>query len=105
MDEYKQWLDSLGPEGARYWVRVDSKHRPRRLYVGDGFYEADFNSQKWFVEIFSKVLAGHPEKAAILDLVDAATDSLVGEYGWAGFRLYADGVRAMKKVRARRWRK
>ncbi|MBI2361201.1 MAG: hypothetical protein HYV04_20235 [Deltaproteobacteria bacterium] len=92
-------MDSLGPQGARFWIRLDGKKRPQRIYVGEGFYEADRESQKWFVEIFSKYLAGHPERGMILDLFDAGTGMLVGEYGWEGFKLFADGVRAMERVR------
>ena len=33
--QYKKWLDTLGPEGSRYWVRLDDKRRPHRLYVGE----------------------------------------------------------------------
>src|SRR5215468_10480788 len=63
--EYKKWLDSLGPDGSRYWIRLDSKHRPHRLY-----------------------LAEHPQKFMLIDLFDAATDVPVGEYGFGGFKLY-----------------
>lgn len=99
--EYKQWMDALGPEGTQFWIRVDARRRPQRLYVGDEFFRADFETQKWFVEIFSSYLAGHPEKAVIVDLFDAATNRLVGEYGWAGFRLYAEADRIIQRVRQR----
>ena len=39
--QYKQWLDTLGPQGSQYWTRLDSGRRPHRLYLGDGFYRAD----------------------------------------------------------------
>lgn len=97
--EYKQWLDILGPNGVQFWNRVDTRRRPHRLYLGDEFFRADFEMQKWFVEIFSSYLAGHPERAVIVDLFDATTNKLVGEYGWAGFRLYADADQITERVR------
>ena len=30
--QYKKWLDTLGPEGSRYWVRLDAK-RDRIDYI------------------------------------------------------------------------
>lgn len=87
--EYKKWLDSLGPKGSRYWVRLDAQHRPHRLYLGEGFYRADFQSQEHFVDTFSNYLAGHPEKFMLIDLFDGATNKPVGEFGWGGFKLYS----------------
>lgn len=86
--EYKQWLDSVGAKGARYWVRLDSRRRPQRLYVGEGFDKADYTLKERFVEIFSHYLAGHPEKFALIDLFDGPTGAPIGEFGWGGFKLY-----------------
>jgi hypothetical protein len=87
--QYKSWLDTLGPQGSQYWVRLDSAKRPHRLYLGEGFYRADFQSQERFIDTFSNYLAGHPEKFMLIDLFDANTNKAVGEYGFGGFRLYA----------------
>jgi len=86
--KYKKWLDSLGPDGSRYWIRLDSKHRPHRLYLGEAFFHADSKSQERFVDTYSNYLAGHPQKFMLIDLFDAATDVPVGEYGFGGFKLY-----------------
>jgi hypothetical protein len=91
--QYKKWLDSLGPNGSKYWVRLDGKHRPHKLYVGDGFYRADYKSQERFVDTYSNYLAGHPEKFMLIDLFDAATNKPIGEYGFGGFKLYPQYVR------------
>lgn len=88
MVDYKKWLDTLGPSGARYWVRLDSKPRPHRLYVGDGFYRADHKNKERFVDTYSNYLAGHPEKFMLIDIFDAKTNKPVGEYGFGGFKLY-----------------
>lgn len=53
------------------------------------------------MELFSSYLAGHPEKAVIMDLFDADTNTLIGEYGWGGFRLYADAGRVLERSRAK----
>jgi hypothetical protein len=91
--QYKKWLDSLGPQGSQYWVRIDAKRRPHRLYLGEGFFHADARSQERFVDIYSNYLAGHPEKFMLIDLFDAATNKHVGEYGFGGFKLYPQAVR------------
>ncbi|MEX0803239.1 MAG: hypothetical protein WD688_07980 [Candidatus Binatia bacterium] len=88
MVEYKKWLDTLGPSGSKYWVRLDPKRRPHRLYVGEGFYRADLKSKERFVDTYSNYLAGHPQKFMLIDLFDARTNKLVGEYGFGGFKLY-----------------
>jgi hypothetical protein len=88
MEQYRAWLGSLKSDGYRFWVRVDSNHRPHRLYVGEGFYEADNAMRKSFVEIFSHTLAGHPEKFMLIDLFDAVSGKPIGEFGWGGFKLY-----------------
>ena len=88
MREYKKWLDTLGPSGSKYWVRLDAKRRPHRLYVGEAFFRADPKSQERFVDTYSNYLAGHPEKFMLIDLFDAATNKPVGEYGFGGFKLY-----------------
>jgi hypothetical protein len=92
--QYKKWLDTLGPQGSQYWVRLDSRQRPHRLYLGEGFYRADFKSQERFVDTFSNYLAGHPEKFMLIDLFDAATSRAVGEYGFGGFKLYPQPLRS-----------
>jgi hypothetical protein len=89
MMQYKKWLDTLGPSGSKYWVKLDSKHRPHRLYVGEGFYRADYKSQERFVDTYSNYLAGHPEKFMLIDIFDANTNRPVGEYGFGGFKLYS----------------
>src|SRR6266850_585489 len=62
VSEYRKWLDKVGSNGSRYWVRLDSSKRPHRLFVGEGFLKANAVEQEEFVEIFSRFLAGHPEK-------------------------------------------
>ena len=41
-----------------------------------------------FVEIFSRFLAGHPDKNMLIDIFDASTGKPIGEYGFGGFRLF-----------------
>jgi hypothetical protein len=96
--EYKKWLDTLGPGGSKFWVRLDAKQRPHRLYLGEGFYHADFKSQERFIDTYSNYLAGHPEKFMLIDLFDASSNKLIGEYGFGGFKLYPQSVHA-KAVR------
>jgi hypothetical protein len=91
--QYKKWLDTLGPQGSQYWIRLDARHRPHRLYLGEGFYRADFQGQERFVDTFSNYLAGHPDKFMLIDLFDANTNKPVGEYGFGGFKLYATPVK------------
>jgi len=86
--EYRKWLDEAGAKGSRYWVRLDSSKRPHRLYVGDGFMHADATEKEEFIEIFSRFLAGHPEKNMLIDIFDASTGRPIGEYGFGGFRLF-----------------
>jgi hypothetical protein len=86
--EYRKWLDKAGSNGSRYWVRLDSTKRPHRLYVGDGFMHANATDQEEFIEIFSRFLAGHPEKNMLIDIFDANTGKPIGEYGFGGFRLF-----------------
>jgi hypothetical protein len=95
--QYKKWLDTLGPDGSRYWVRLDAKRRPHRLYVGEAFFRADFHSQERFVDTYSNYLAGHPEKFMLIDLFDAVTNMPVGEYGFGGFKLYPRPARIAEK--------
>ena len=90
--QYKKWLDSLGPEGSKFWVRLDQRQRPHRLYLGEGFYRADPRTQERFVDTYSNYLAGHPEKFMLIDLFDATTNKAVGEYGFGGFKLYPQRV-------------
>ena len=86
--EYKTWLDRLGSNGSRYWVRLDGSKRPHRLYIGEGFLQADAGEKEHFIEIFSRFLAGHPEKNMLIDIFDPATGKWIGEYGFGGFRLF-----------------
>ena len=86
--EYRGFLDLEGPNGARFWTRLDSSKRPHRLFVGDGFMNADEVAKENFIEIFSRFLAGHPEKNMLIDIYDAKTSKLIGEYGFGGFRLF-----------------
>ena len=86
--EYKAWLDRLGSNGSRYWVRLDGSKRPHRLYIGEGFLRADPSEKEHFIEIFSRFLAGHPDKNMLIDVFDPATGKWIGEYGFGGFRLF-----------------
>jgi hypothetical protein len=86
--EYRKWLDKAGSSGTRYWLRLDSSKRPHRLYVGDGFMQANATDKEEFIEIFSRFLAGHPEKNMLIDIFDASTGKPIGEYGFGGFRLF-----------------
>ena len=90
--EYKEWLDSLKAEKYSFWIRVDSGHRPHRLYVGEGFHKTDYHTKELFVEIFSSYLAGDPEKYMLIDIFDGTTGKPVGEFGWGGFRLYPNNT-------------
>ncbi len=93
MAQYKTWLDSMGARGSRFWVRLDDRRRPHRLYLAEGFYRADAKSQEHFINIFSHYLAGHPEKSMLIDLFDSRTNLAVGEYGFGGFKLYPEPAR------------
>jgi hypothetical protein len=86
--EYRKWLDQVGSNGSRFWVRLDSTKRPHRLYIGDGFKQASATDQEEFIEIFSRFLAGHPEKNMLIDIFDASSGKPIGEYGFGGFRLF-----------------
>ena len=88
VSEYKIWLDKLGSNGAHYWLRLDSSKRPHRLYVGEGFMEATTGEQEQFIEIFSRYLAGHPEKNMLIDIYDGSNGKVIGEYGFGGFKLF-----------------
>ncbi len=94
--EFKEWLDKLQGDGQKFWTRLDGSRRPHKLYVGEGFNQAGFKDQEQFVEIFSHYLAGHPDKFMLIDLYDATTGAPVGEYGWAGFKLFDPQPRAEK---------
>src|SRR3972149_11623839 len=97
----KKWLDTLGPEGSKFWVRLDHRQRPHRLYLGEGFYRADPRTQERFVDTFSNYLAGHPEKFMLIDLFDATTNKAVGEYGFGGFKLYPQRVLGAESAQKR----
>ena len=86
--EYRKWLDKVGSNGSRFWIRLDSSKRPHRLYVGDGFLQASETDKEEFIEIFSRFLAGHPEKNMLIDIFDAKTGKPLGEYGFGGFKLF-----------------
>lgn len=86
--EYRKWLDHLRSNGSRFWVRLDSSKRPHRLYVGDGFMQANNTDKEEFIEIFSRFLAGHPEKNMLIDIFDSKTGKPIGEYGFGGFKLF-----------------
>ena len=88
ISQYKMWLDQLNSNGQHYWIRLDSSKRPHRLYVGEGFLHADFNHKEEFIEIFSRYLAGHPEKNMLIDIYDATNGRAIGEYGFGGFKLF-----------------
>jgi hypothetical protein len=94
VSEYKDWLDQLGSNGSRYWVRLDSSKRPHRLYVAEGFVQATTGEKEHFIEIFSRYLAGHPEKNMLIDIFDGSTGRVIGEYGFGGFRLFTVAVPA-----------
>ena len=86
---YRAWLDQAGSNGSRFWLRLDSSKRPHRLFVGDGFLHAETDAQEEFIEIFSRYLAGHPDKNMLIDIYDANSGKWIGEYGFGGFRLFA----------------
>jgi hypothetical protein len=88
ISEYKIWLEKHGSNGSRYWVRLDSTKRPHRLYVGEGFTRASTDDKEQFIEIFSRYLAGHPEKNMLIDIFDGSSGKAIGEYGFGGFRLF-----------------
>jgi hypothetical protein len=86
--EYKTWLDQVGTNGSKYWLRLDSSKRPHRLFIGEGFLQANFVEKERFIEIFSRYLAGHPDKNMLIDIFDASTGKAIGEYGFGGFKLF-----------------
>lgn len=88
VSQYRKWLDQAGADGSRYWLRLDSSKRPHRLYVGEGFMKANTKEQEDFIEIFSRFLAGHPEKNMLIDIYDPTNGKWIGEYGFGGFRLF-----------------
>jgi hypothetical protein len=97
IQEYKQWLELVRSNDYRLWIRVDSTHRPHRLYLGDGFDKVDDLFKERFIETFSRVLAGHPDKFMLIDLFDGATGSQVGEFGWGGLKFYSNHKTAQKE--------
>jgi hypothetical protein len=88
VSEYRKWLDQAGSNGSRFWVRLDSTKRPHRLYVGEGFMRANSSEQENFIEIFSRFLAGHPDKNMLIDIYEPTNGKWIGEYGFGGFRLF-----------------
>jgi hypothetical protein len=85
---YRSWLDQAGSSGSRFWLRLDSSKRPHRLFVGENFLLAESDAQEEFVEIFSRYLAGHPDKNMLIDIYSAESGKLIGEYGFGGFRMF-----------------
>lgn len=83
----KVWLDEFGPSGEKFWLRLNAKKRPHHLYLGEAFFNADAETQENFIDRYSNYLAGHMEKFMLIDLFDAKTGELVGEYGFGGFKL------------------
>ena len=49
---------------------------------------ADDEAKENFIEVFSRFLAGHPDKNMLIDIYDGTTSKLIGEYGFGGFRLF-----------------
>ena len=94
VNEYKNWLDQHGSKGSRFWIRLDSSKRPHRLYVAEAFIQANNGDKEQFIEIFSRYLAGHPEKNMLIDIFDNTTGKVIGEYGFGGFRLFTVSVPA-----------
>jgi len=88
VSEYRKRLDLTGTNGSRFWLRLDSSKRPHRLYIGEAFMQADAAAQEEFIEVFSRFLAGHPEKNMLIDIYDPTTNKWIGEYGFGGFRLF-----------------
>jgi hypothetical protein len=88
VSEYGKWLEQTNSNGSRFWVKLDSSHRPHRLYVAEGFMRAEYKVKEHFVEIFSRFLAGHPEKNMLIDIFEAKTGKAIGEYGFGGFKLF-----------------
>ncbi len=86
--QYKTWLDNLGPRGSQYWLRLDSTRRPHKLYLGEAFHNADAAGQEKFIDTYSNYLARHEAKFLLIDLYDAASNKLIGEYGFGGFKLH-----------------
>jgi hypothetical protein len=50
--------------------------------------QANQTDKEEFVEIFSRFLAGHPDKNMLIDIFDAKTGKAIGEYGFGGFKLF-----------------
>jgi hypothetical protein len=50
--------------------------------------QAGRDEKENFVEIFSRFLAGHPEKNMLIDIYDATNGKPIGEYGFGGFKLF-----------------
>ena len=85
---YRAWLEQVGASGSGFWLRLDSSKRPHRLYVGETFLRAEADAQEELIEIFSRYLAGHPDKNMLIDIYNASDNKWIGEYGFGGFRLF-----------------
>src|SRR4029450_11031104 len=88
VSEYKSWLNQHGSNGSRYWVRLDSSKRPHRLYVAEGLVQATTGEKEQFIDNLPPYLAGHPEKNMLIDTFDGTTGTVIGEYGFGGFKLF-----------------
>ena len=86
--EFKVEIDKQGAKGTRVWIRIDSRRRPHKLYVAEAFYELQHHQRIEFIELWSRYLAGHPKKYALLDIYDSSTKKHIGEFGWGGYKLY-----------------
>jgi hypothetical protein len=60
--------------------------------VGEGFMQATTGEKEEFIEIFSRYLAGHPEKNMLIDIYDGSSGKVIGEYGFGGFKLFTVAV-------------
>ena len=64
--EYKKWLDSLGSHGSQYWMRLMAEPRPHRLYLGEGFYRADFKAKSVSSIRFQTILQDTRKNSCLL---------------------------------------
>src|SRR5438105_15471503 len=79
IEQYKKWWDQAGSKGLNFWLRLDSGHKPHRLYVGEGFEKADYNEKQRFIDIFSHYLARVADKHMLIDIHDRASRKAIGE--------------------------
>ena len=53
--------------------------------------KVSFRPAQWIKaihRIFSRYLAGHPEKNMLIDIYDGSSGKVIGEYGFGGFKLF-----------------